>query len=166
MQFHRAFAGVILATLVAVPPVFGAGSVAAEPVRIAFPQNQPPPRDAESGPVARVHFLTVDFAGILQIEGGMNTIAVGNPDIVDAKLANHRAVILTGRMVGTTNLIALDEAGRILADVLVHVGAQKPGMVTVRRGTQLQTYNCTIGLCDGDGNDTSEGMPLADGSGG
>jgi len=161
MLFHRVFAGVLLASLIAVPPVF-----AADAVQIAFPRNQPQPPDVGTSPVSRVYFLTVDFAGILRIEGGMNTIAVGNPDIVDAKLANHRVVILTGRMAGTTNLIALDDTGRILADVVVHVSSQKPGMVTVRRGTQMRAYNCTIGLCEGVGNDTSEAMPLEGDNGG
>ena len=97
--------------------------------------------------------LVIDFVGILHIEGGMNTIAVGNSDIATATLADERTVILTGRTPGTTNLIALDDAGRVIADVIVHVSSQKPGMVTVRRGMQMQAYDCGSGLCKGDGTD-------------
>lgn len=135
---------------------FGPGSVAADLTQVSLPQPEPAIPAASEQDV-RVLFLVVDFAGILQVEGEMTAIAVGNPKIVDTSMANHRTVILTGLMAGTTNLIALNDAGAVLADVTIHVGSQKPGTVTVRRGTQMQAYSCTTGLCEGAGNDPADG---------
>lgn len=139
---------------------FGTSSAVADPMQMTLPLDAPEMHDPDAQD-ARVLFLVVDFAGILQIEGGMSAIAVGNPNIVDTNMANHRTVILTGLMAGTTNLIALDDAGTVLADVMVHVGSQKPGTVTVRRGTQLQAYSCTSGPCEGTGNDQAGAIPVA-----
>jgi Flp pilus assembly secretin CpaC len=93
--------------------------------------------------------LIVDFANILQIEGEMSAIAVGNPEIADASMADQSTVILTGRAVGVTNFIAINDTGEVLVDVMLRVTSQKPGVVTVRRGMQLQSYTCTSSHCEG-----------------
>ncbi|WP_322893429.1 MULTISPECIES: pilus assembly protein N-terminal domain-containing protein [unclassified Yoonia] len=105
---------------------------------------------------SRVLAVMVDFASVLRIEGSISAIAVGNSDIADASLADPNTLILTGRTVGTTNLIALDESGGVILDVMVRVGAQKPGMVTVRRGTQIQSTECNSANC---GTTSSDALP-------
>jgi Flp pilus assembly secretin CpaC len=92
--------------------------------------------------------VIVDFAAILYVDGGMTVIAIGNPAIADANLLNERTLLVTGHSAGTTNVIALDDAGRVLADVMVQVSAQKPGTVSVRRGTQVEVHSCISGLCE------------------
>jgi hypothetical protein len=166
MQFHRSLAGAVLFSLFPVSGAFAADPITADVVQIAFaPKKSLTPETGR--PEARVFPLVVDFAGILHIEGGMSAIAVGNLDIADASLANYRTVIVTGRMAGTTNLIALDDAGRVLADIMVRVSSQKPGFVTVRRGTKTQSYLCASGLCEGGGNEpVSEVTPVVAGSDG
>ena len=160
MHLHPPLMGTFLAALLAVSATFSASLSTADTVPIAFSQSESPSPDIGlSRP--RTVLLIVDFAGILHIEGGMSVIAVGNPDVVAASLADPRTVILTGLLSGTTNLIALDDTGRVLADVMVRVSSRKPGMVTVRRGTQLRTYTCSSGLCDSTGNDPfTEAVPL------
>lgn len=166
MQFQRRLAGIILSSILPASAAFAAGAVAPEPVQVAFSQSEPVPVDVR-GHENREFPLVVDFAGILHIEGGMSAIAVGNPAIADASLADHRTVILTGRTAGTTNLIALDDGGRILANVMVRVSSQKPGTVTVRRGTQIQAYACTSALCEGSTSETvSPAIPQVSGNGG
>lgn len=144
---------------------FTARPVAADLTQVSLPQPAPV-TPGTPAPEVNVLFLVVDFAGILQVEGDLAAIAVGNPKILDSSMANHHTVILTGLMAGTTNLIALDDAGAILADVVVHVGSQKPGTVTVRRGTQLRAYSCTAGLCEGAGDDQAGSQPMAAENGG
>lgn len=45
---------------------------------------------------------------------GMSTVIIGNDGIADATLGGGGTIILTGRSLGTTNLIVLDEQGREL----------------------------------------------------
>ena len=147
MQFPRSFAGGFLLSAVI------ASGACADAVVVVSSAQSVLAANAISAPASRESpfrtvSLAVDFASVLQIDGEMSAIAVGKSEIVDASLANEQTIILTGRMVGTTNLIALDDKGGVIANVMVHVSAQKPGMVTVRRGVQLQSYNCGAGLCE------------------
>lgn len=91
--------------------------------------------------------VMVDFATVLRIDADISAIAVGNAAIADANIVDPNTLILTGHTAGTTNLIAIDDKGTVVLDVMVRVGAQKPGMVTVRRGTQLETSECRSGNC-------------------
>lgn len=107
--------------------------------------------------------LTVGFAEILRVEGTVSTIVLGEPAIADASPLDAGTILLTGRTAGTTNLIALDEAGQIIADLMLHVGSRQPGSVTVRRALDVQVYSCVTGLCDGSfPSDAAEAAPVAD----
>lgn len=141
MLLHRCLTGIAVAAILAVP------AANAEVLRVAFPPKQSAD-PVISAAAPREIRLVVDFAAILRVEGGMSVISVGNPAIANASLVNHSTVIVTGTMAGTTNLIALDDTGRVLADVLVRVGSRRPGMVTVRRGTDVEVHNCFSGLCE------------------
>lgn len=140
MQFHRSLAAIILAWCFPLSATQASDLVPAESVQVALALEAVEIGDAEvfDKPLSRTLNLVIDFASVLHIDGGMITIAIGNSEIINANLADHRTVILTGRASGSTNLIALDESGRVLADVTVRVSARKPGMVTVRRGTEIQ----------------------------
>ena len=144
MQLHRYLTRIAVATILTVYAPFHAGS---EVVKVAFPPKASAVPEIADPSVQGLRII-VDFAAILHVEGGMTVIAVGNPAIADANLVNHRTVLVTGHMAGTTNVIALDDKGRVLADVMVRVSAQKPGMVSVRRGTQVEVHNCISGLCE------------------
>lgn len=147
MQIHHHLTGMALAATVILSASFSAGS---EVLEVAFPpkaQAAPQIPEVKNPELSRLR-LVVDFAAILHIEGGMSVVAVGNPTIANASLVNQRTVIVTGHLAGTTNLIALDEAGRVLADVQVHVTSQKLGMVRVQRGIQVEVRSCINGLCE------------------
>lgn len=145
MQSHQPFRGITFCSLVALSGVFAAVALAAEPMRGGSPHNMLVSTESNA---PRMLSLMVDFASILHIDGEMSAIAVGNPEIADASLADQRTVILTGRTAGITNLIALNDAGDVLANVTVRVTSQKPSGVVVRRGTQLQTDSCNSPSCD------------------
>lgn len=125
MQCHQSFGGIILPSLVAFSTVFSADALAAEPAQGRSPQKMLVSTETN---VPRILSLMVDFASILHIDGEMSTIAVGNPEIAGASLADQRTVILTGRTAGITNLIALNDAGHVLVDVTVRVMG-RPGFV-------------------------------------
>jgi hypothetical protein len=144
MQFHPCLRRTAIAAVFTLSGSFGVSSQAIE---VAFPPVAVVvPKTVEPG--SQELRIIVDFAAILYIEGGMSVVAVGNPAIADANLVNQRTVIVSGLVPGTTNVVALDVAGRILAEVLVYVSSQKPGMVRERRGTQVKIRNCIAGLCD------------------
>ncbi|MBC7477918.1 MAG: pilus assembly protein N-terminal domain-containing protein [Pseudorhodobacter sp.] len=163
MQVRRCLVGISLAAMFTVSGSFG---IAADMVQVAFPPKYAPAPDMDQpnsgAPTVGGLRIVVDFAAILHVEGGMSVIAVGNPAIADANLVNRSTMIVTGHLAGTTNVLALDDAGHVLADVLVRVSAQKPGMVTVRRGTQVEVHSCITGLCEVGPNDAlSPAAPLA-----
>ena len=149
MPFYQHLMGMAVAAIVTLSGSFGAGS---EVLAVAHPQN------AQASPAAQYPEVkdtdikglrvVVDFAAILNVEGGMSVVAVGNPAIANASIVNHRTMIVTGHLSGTTNVIAMDEAGHVLANVRVHVTSQKFGMVRVQRGTQVEVHSCINGLCE------------------
>ena len=144
MPLCRTLTRLAVAAILTVSAPLHAGS---QVVRVALPPKASAAPEIVDPSVDGLR-ISVDFAAILHVEGGMSVIAVGNPAIADANLVNHRTVLVTGHMAGTTNVIALDDKGRILADVMVRVSAQKPGMVSVRRGTQVEVHSCISGLCE------------------
>jgi hypothetical protein len=144
MRIHRFLTGIALGGIFTVTASISAGS---EVLKVAFPPPVSAAPQAEDPGLSGLRII-VDFAAILHVEGGMSVVAVGNPAIADASLVNHQTVLVTGHLSGTTNVIAMDDTGRILADVQVYVSAQKPGMVRVQRGTQVEVHNCISGLCE------------------
>ena len=49
------------------------------------------------------------------------TIVIGNPLIADATLQSGGILVLTGKGYGSTNLLALDRAGKVVMDKTVRV---------------------------------------------
>ncbi len=79
----------------------------------------------------------------------MATVIVGNDGVVGASLGGGGTIILTGKMLGTTNLIVLDESGReLLASDLnvVPLDNRPTTMVRVSKGiATARTYECGAG---------------------
>ena len=63
---------------------------------------------------AREFVVTADQAGLIRLPGDASGVIVGNPGIADAMLYDSRTLFVTGKVFGRTNLIVLDEAGRVL----------------------------------------------------
>jgi hypothetical protein len=91
--------------------------------------------------------LVVDFAVVMQIDGDIGSIVLGNAAIADAMVADGKMIVLTGNTVGMTNMIVLDANNQILAQFTLKVSGRKPGTVTVRRALEIQSYGCGSGLC-------------------
>ena len=91
--------------------------------------------------------LMVDFAKIIQLDGDIGSIVLGNSAIADATLTNGRMIVLTGKSIGMTNMIILGVDNLMLAEMTLQVSGRKPGTVTVRRALDMQSYACETGLC-------------------
>jgi len=54
----------------------------------------------------------------------MSTVIIGNDGVADVTIGGGGTIILTGRSIGTTNMIILDETGGELLDSALHVVSQ------------------------------------------
>src|SRR3712207_601311 len=67
--------------------------------------------------------VTLDFARILAFDHPARTVVIGNPNIVDGALSDEYTIVLTGKAVGTTNMIVLGESGQEVANLVINVSA-------------------------------------------
>lgn len=88
--------------------------------------------------------VTVDNAKVIRLPEKTQTVIVGNPMIADVTMQKHGVIILTGKSFGTTNLIALDGTGAMLAESAISVQSPQASIVTVQRGPEVRnSYSCT-----------------------
>ena len=87
--------------------------------------------------------IRLDQAHVMQLPDRVATIVIGNPLIADATLQGGGVLVVTGKGYGSTNLVALDRAGRVLMSHTVQVlGAGTDDMVVVYKGVERETYSC------------------------
>jgi len=60
---------------------------------------------------SRTVVVTVDRAEVMKLPTGVATLVLGNPLIADVSIQSGGMAVLTGKGYGTTNLLALDNAG-------------------------------------------------------
>ncbi len=88
--------------------------------------------------------VNVDQAHIMRLPDKVATIVIGNPLIADASLQSGGILVVTGKSFGSTNLLALDRAGKIIMDTTVQVmGPPNGDLVVVYRGVDRESYSCT-----------------------
>ena len=86
--------------------------------------------------------LVIDFAKILQLNEPIATLIIGNPGIADATIQDDQTIVLTGKAAGMTNLIAMNDNGEEMANVLVRVASNVRRLTTVFYGSKRQTLSC------------------------
>lgn len=87
--------------------------------------------------------VTMDQARIMRMPPRVTTLVIGNPLIADATVQAGGLMVLTGKAIGSTNLIALDARGEQLMSVQIRVRPQNDSVVQVYRGVERETYSCT-----------------------
>jgi hypothetical protein len=85
--------------------------------------------------------VVLDQARLLKLPDRVSTIVIGNPSIADGTLQTGGQLIVTGKGYGTTNLMALDNRGTVLAEHTITVSAPATGL-TVYRGADRETLSC------------------------
>lgn len=108
---------------------------------------QTPPEQVVGAAVEQSVTLFMDFVVIVEVPGDVTTIVLGNADIADASLVSDGILALTGKAVGTTNIVILGLDGDVLAELQIQVATGKPGAVMVRRALTLSRYACTESSC-------------------
>lgn len=87
--------------------------------------------------------LRLDHAALLRLPQGTMTIILGNPKIADITPQKNGLYILTGRLFGSTNLIAQDGNGDTLASYTLRVLPNVDrSQLTVQRGMATELLNC------------------------
>jgi hypothetical protein len=87
--------------------------------------------------------VMLDEAQLMKLPERVATLVIGNPLIADASIQAGGAMVVTGKGYGTTNVIALDRAGKVLMEKSVEVQGPGAGAVVVYRGIERETYSCT-----------------------
>lgn len=85
--------------------------------------------------------VVLDQAKLLRLPDRVSTIIIGNPSIADGTLQAGGFLVVTGKGYGTTNLMALDAKGTVLAEHTITVSAPTSGL-TVYRGADRETLSC------------------------
>jgi hypothetical protein len=87
--------------------------------------------------------VVIDRAKVIRLPERTSTVIIGNPAIADIAVQKNGIVVVTGKSYGSTNMIALDAGGNMLAESMVAVNAPTDGIVTLQKGGDRQTLSCT-----------------------
>lgn len=94
--------------------------------------------------LAATFTVNVDQAQIMRLPDKVATIVIGNPLIADASLQSGGILVVTGKGYGSTNLLAMDRAGKIVMDTTVQVVGPAGGdLVVVYKGIARESYSCS-----------------------
>jgi hypothetical protein len=94
--------------------------------------------------------LSPGIVKLLRFDRPVGTVAVGDPSVADTFAPNDRSILLTGKTIGSTNLIVLDDSGRDLLSAAVIVSRTEFGRVSVHSKGILQrywAYQCSDASC-------------------
>jgi hypothetical protein len=87
-------------------------------------------------------YVDLDYARILLLPEGAQTLVIGNPLIADVTmLKNNRLMVVTGKSFGATNLIILDNSGTQVGESTITVVPANDKLV-VMRGPHRESYWC------------------------
>ncbi|MCJ2062630.1 pilus assembly protein N-terminal domain-containing protein [Methylobacterium sp. J-088] len=87
--------------------------------------------------------VLVDNAKVIRLPEKTTTVIVGNPIIAEVTPQKNGVLVLTGKSFGSTNLIALDNAGAMIAETMIRVEASRDSTITVQRGLDRESLSCT-----------------------
>lgn len=84
------------------------------------------------------------FARIVRSSRPAHTVAVGDPGIAEAAVAHLNVIVVTGKSIGATNMIVLDEQGLEISSVTIYVvdrpDTNPPGAREDRREVRVYTF--------------------------
>lgn len=87
--------------------------------------------------------VMLDQAFPIRLSEPAQGVAIGNPSIAGVSVQNDRFLFVTGRSYGSTNLVIVGDAGRVLYSGRVVVMPDETNVVMVTRGGQIARMECT-----------------------
>lgn len=97
---------------------------------------------ARAGGIVTVDAV-IDEAKLVRLDTAAAQLIVGNPAIADVTPSGGRILVVTGKSYGTTNVIALDTAGREILNARVSVANGSAHVVRVYKGTAQMSLHCS-----------------------
>lgn len=94
--------------------------------------------------LANAHTVRVpaNHAGLIRLPQDAAGVMVGNPSIADATLYDARTLLITAKVYGRTNLIAMNEAGQVIYTADIAVTQNERSLVQVFRNTERASFVC------------------------
>jgi Flp pilus assembly secretin CpaC len=86
--------------------------------------------------------VEVNFAQLYELPQDVSTIVIGNPAIADVTIQRSGIAVVTGKAYGTTNMIVLNAAGKVISEQQITVKPRDEGTVTVQRALERETLVC------------------------
>ena len=86
--------------------------------------------------------VMLDQATITKLPERVSTLVIGNPLIADVSVQAGGLLVVTGKGYGSTNMIALDRSGAVLAERKIEVVGAQDRIVVVYRGVNRESYSC------------------------
>ena len=90
----------------------------------------------------------------------IQTVAVGDSNVASVKMVNWNTIVVTGKSVGTTNLILFDDEGKRLSDTTIQVVSMVDFREDPNKRSQVKVFNgvheSRSYLCDDPGNCSEE----------
>jgi Flp pilus assembly secretin CpaC len=86
--------------------------------------------------------VAIDQATITKLPERVSTLVIGNPLIADVSVQAGGLLVVTGKGYGSTNMIALDRSGAVLAERNIEVVGPHEEIVVVYRGVNRESYSC------------------------
>jgi Flp pilus assembly secretin CpaC len=86
--------------------------------------------------------VEVNFAQLYELPQDVSTIVIGNPAIADVTIQRSGIAVVTGKAYGTTNMIVLNPAGKVISEQQITVKPRDQGTVTVQRALDRETLIC------------------------
>lgn len=87
--------------------------------------------------------VVMDQALVVRAPDKIRTMILGNPAIADISSEGKGMLVITGKSYGSTNLVLIDEEGRVAGETLIQVSPPRAGVVTVQKGDTKEAYSCT-----------------------
>jgi hypothetical protein len=91
--------------------------------------------------------VPLDEVRVVSFAKPVATLYVGNPVIADVIVIDSRHAFVQGKAFGSTNVVALDAAGRPVANQAIVVAGKPGATVTLLRGKEQVTYACAGNRC-------------------
>ena len=92
--------------------------------------------------IEKTLYVDMDYARVVRIPQGAQTLIIGNPLIADVTLLkNNELMVVTGKAFGTTNVVVLDKTGSQVGESFITVVPPNDKLV-VMRGPHRESYSC------------------------
>ncbi|PYE35062.1 putative type II/III system pilus formation protein [Rhizobium sp. PP-WC-1G-195] len=85
----------------------------------------------------------LNHARVLKLDRSVSRVIIGSAEIADATVADAQTIVLTGKAVGTTNIVILDENDNPIVDQRILVSTDEGNTLRVYRSTARAVLTCT-----------------------